>query len=188
MGLSFTIAAGPRQRNHCQVRVPRAPHFTFSNSRFPPTWRTRSPYLYPPGTGWFSYNPRHWVPFSSPPTTRRATVEVLDPASTTQSQNQSQSYFTTSGLPAISSSWRQAPWKPRREIFLFSWTLCGNSPYVTSSLMRRWVCLLWIGFAFVKCTYRTYSMLLKILPSALCRSPLLVQTLQSRSCLSYVLD
>jgi hypothetical protein len=26
-------------------------------------------------------SPRHWVPFSSPPTTRRATVEVLDPVS-----------------------------------------------------------------------------------------------------------
>jgi hypothetical protein len=41
-----------------------------------PTWRARSPYLYPPGTGWPNYTPRHWVPFSSPPTTRRATVEV----------------------------------------------------------------------------------------------------------------
>jgi hypothetical protein len=47
-----------------------------------PTWRTRSPYLYPPGTGWPGYTPRHWVPFSSPPITRRATVEVCDPAST----------------------------------------------------------------------------------------------------------
>jgi hypothetical protein len=28
-----------------------------------PTWRARSPYLYPPGTGWPSYTPRHWVPF-----------------------------------------------------------------------------------------------------------------------------
>jgi hypothetical protein len=27
----------------------------------PPTWRTRSLYLYPPGTGWPSYTPRHWV-------------------------------------------------------------------------------------------------------------------------------
>jgi hypothetical protein len=27
-------------------------------------------------------SPRQWVPFSSPPTTRRATVEVLDPVST----------------------------------------------------------------------------------------------------------
>jgi hypothetical protein len=47
-----------------------------------PTWRARSPYLYPPRTGWPCYTPRHWVPFSSPPTTCRATVEVLDPAST----------------------------------------------------------------------------------------------------------
>jgi hypothetical protein len=46
-----------------------------------PTWRTRSPYLCPPVTGWSSYTPRHWVPFSSSPTTRRARVEVLDPAS-----------------------------------------------------------------------------------------------------------
>jgi hypothetical protein len=48
----------------------------------PSTWRARSPYLYPPGTGWPDYTPRHWVPFSSPPTTRSATVEVFDPAST----------------------------------------------------------------------------------------------------------
>jgi hypothetical protein len=30
----------------------------------PPTWRTRSLYLYTPGKGWPSYTPRHWVPFS----------------------------------------------------------------------------------------------------------------------------
>jgi hypothetical protein len=29
---------------------------------------------------------------------------------------------------------------------------------VTSSLTIRLVCLLWIGFTFVKCTYRTHSM------------------------------
>jgi hypothetical protein len=75
MGLSFKIAAGPRQRSHSRVRVPRD---SWPHSR-PPNWRARSPYLYPRGTGWPSYTPRHWVPFSSPPTTRRATVEVLDP-------------------------------------------------------------------------------------------------------------
>jgi hypothetical protein len=48
----------------------------------PPTWRARPSYLYPSGTGWPSYVPRHWVPFSSPPTNRRATVEVFKPAST----------------------------------------------------------------------------------------------------------
>jgi hypothetical protein len=56
-GLSFTIAAGPRQRSHSQVRVPwySRPYFAGSDSR---------------------------LPFSSPPTTRKTTVEVFDPAST----------------------------------------------------------------------------------------------------------
>jgi hypothetical protein len=52
--------------------------------RFDIRWtrKARSPYLYPPVTGWPGYTPRHWVPISSPPTTRRATVEVFKPAST----------------------------------------------------------------------------------------------------------
>jgi hypothetical protein len=56
-GLSFTIAAGPSQRSHSRVRVPwdSRPYFTVSDSR---------------------------LSFSSPPTTRSATVEVFDPAST----------------------------------------------------------------------------------------------------------
>jgi hypothetical protein len=56
-GLSFTVAAGPRQRSQSRVWVPwdSRPYFTVSNSR---------------------------LPFSSPPTTHRATVEVFDPAST----------------------------------------------------------------------------------------------------------
>jgi hypothetical protein len=45
-----------------------------------PTWRAMSPYLYPPETGWPGYTPRHWVRFSSPLTTRRATVEIFDSA------------------------------------------------------------------------------------------------------------
>jgi hypothetical protein len=84
MGLSFTIATGPRQRRHSRVRDPRDswPYFTVSDSRPSPTWRAKSPYLYPPGTRRPSYTPRHWVPFSSPSTTRRATVEEFEPAFT----------------------------------------------------------------------------------------------------------
>jgi hypothetical protein len=48
----------------------------------PPTWRTRFPYLYSPGTRWPSYTPRPWVPSSSPPTTHRAMMEAFDSAST----------------------------------------------------------------------------------------------------------
>jgi hypothetical protein len=56
-GLSFVCAAGPCQRNLSRVRVPwdLRPYFTVSDLR---------------------------LPFSSPPTTRRVTVEVFDPAST----------------------------------------------------------------------------------------------------------
>jgi hypothetical protein len=53
-----------------------------------PTLRARSPYLHPPGTGWPGYTPRHCVPFSSPRTTRRATVDVFERASTRDSPTQ----------------------------------------------------------------------------------------------------
>jgi hypothetical protein len=69
-------------------------------------------------------------------------------------QSQSQSYFTTGGLPPISSSRRQAPSGYDHRFFL-QLNPCGHRPYVTYSLTRGWVCLLWICFAFVKCTYRT---------------------------------
>jgi hypothetical protein len=56
-GLSFTIAPGPCQCSPFRVRLPwySWPYFTVSDSR---------------------------LPFSSPPTARRVTVEVFDPAST----------------------------------------------------------------------------------------------------------
>jgi hypothetical protein len=59
-------------------------HILLSHIRDPPNLETRSSYLNPPGTGWPSYTLRHWVPFSSPPTTRRATVQVFDPHCDTQ--------------------------------------------------------------------------------------------------------
>jgi hypothetical protein len=64
MGLSFTIAAGPRHRSHSQVRVPLLMAIFYS-LRFetPTSWRARSPYLYLLGTGWPSYTPRHWFIF-----------------------------------------------------------------------------------------------------------------------------
>jgi hypothetical protein len=44
---------------------------TFYYLRFEtlPTWRARSSYIYPPGTGWPIYTPGHRVPVSSPPKT-----------------------------------------------------------------------------------------------------------------------
>jgi hypothetical protein len=95
-------------------------------------WRARSSYLYPQGTLW----PKHWVPFSSPPTTRRVTVEVLEPLV----QSQSQSYVTTDSQSA-SLSWNKAS----------IWGLIPDHYYCQTvsgcwcgalSLKRGWVCLL----------------------------------------------
>jgi hypothetical protein len=49
IGLSFAIAAGPRQRSHSQVRAPRDswPHFTVSDSILPETGRP-GPRIYIP--------------------------------------------------------------------------------------------------------------------------------------------
>jgi hypothetical protein len=55
--------------------------FLLSQIRDLPTRRARSLYFYLPGTGWPGYTPSYWVPFSSPPTARRATVDLFDPAS-----------------------------------------------------------------------------------------------------------
>jgi hypothetical protein len=90
-------------------------------------------------------------PRSQPPASRSWTPAVLwlthcSPTnsthcisqSQTQSQSQSQSFFMTGVLPLISSSWRQAPWGSRSEIFL-RLNPQGHSPYVTSYLTRGWV-------------------------------------------------
>jgi hypothetical protein len=55
--------------------------------------------------------------------------------------SQSQGYFTTGGLPPISSSWRQDPRYSRTAIFS-QLNTCGYSPYVTSSLTRGLICRL----------------------------------------------
>jgi hypothetical protein len=103
-GLSFTIAAGSSQRSHSRVRAPwdSRPYFTLSNLR---------------------------LLISSPPTTRRVTVEVLDPASTRvdfpvwrrgriHSESESESYVTTDGQSAI-LSWYKSPIRGLRPDFYF---------------------------------------------------------------------
>jgi hypothetical protein len=57
-------------------------HILLSQIRDSPNLEGQVPEFVSPGTGWPGYTPRHWVPFSSPPTTRKAAVEVFEPAST----------------------------------------------------------------------------------------------------------
>jgi hypothetical protein len=105
--------------------------------RDPPTWRVSSSYLYPPGTRWPSYNPKHWVwvLFSSPPTTHRVTVAVFEPVSTREADCiRVESYVTTDGQ-STSLSWNKA----YDQIFITVWQLRG-SWYGALSLTRGRVC------------------------------------------------
>jgi hypothetical protein len=63
-------------------------------------------------------------------------------------RSQSQSHFTTGGLPPISSSWRQASWDSRHSNFIFQLKTCDYSPYVVTSLTRGWVCPLQLLLVF----------------------------------------
>jgi hypothetical protein len=78
----------------------------------PSTWKARLPYLYPPGSGWPGYTPNALVSFFVAPTTRRAMLEIFDPAST-----KVKSYITTDGQSA-SLSWNKAPiWGLRPDLY-----------------------------------------------------------------------
>jgi hypothetical protein len=86
VGLSFTIAAGPRQRRHSRVRVPwdSRPYFTLSDSIFL---------------------------FSSPRTSHRAEVEIFEPASTRECPF---FFFFFSSVPEVGSGrtvCRSPPWR-----------------------------------------------------------------------------
>jgi hypothetical protein len=70
--------------------------------------------------------------------------------------------FSNYGLPPICSFWSTALWYSREEAF-FQLIFCGNSPYITFSLTKRWAYSYEYACRFVKCTFRTYSMLSKIL-------------------------
>jgi hypothetical protein len=88
-GLSFVYTAGPCQRSISRVRVPwdLRPYFTVSHLR---------------------------LPFSSPPMTRRVTVEAFDPASTLTATQLFRRYIT---------SGRTQQKTPRSTILLLSWRL-----------------------------------------------------------------
>jgi hypothetical protein len=57
-------------------------HILLFQIRDSPNLEGQVPVFTSSARGWPSYTPRHWIPFSQLPTTRRALVELFDPAST----------------------------------------------------------------------------------------------------------
>jgi hypothetical protein len=136
-GLSFTIAAGTSQRSHSlRATLDSRPYFTLSDLR---------------------------LPISSPPTTRRVTVEVFDPASTwVMNWTESESYVTTDGQSA-SLSWYKTPIWAYDQIFI----AVRNTEYVgqlrswfrgAPSLTRGRVCLLYVPLAHANEWTRFYNL------------------------------
>jgi hypothetical protein len=85
--------------------------------------------------------PRHWVPFSSPSTTLRATVEVFDPDSTRDSLSGGNSNSKSKLLYDWRFSANQFILESSHNTYFFELNSCGNSPYVTIFSDGRWVCL-----------------------------------------------
>jgi hypothetical protein len=93
---------------------------TFYSLRFEttPTWRARSTYLYPTGTGLPGYNPRHWGPFPLPPMTSRVWCwySNLHPHGINWTRR-IKSHVTTDGQ-SVSVSWNKAHiWSLRPDIY-----------------------------------------------------------------------
>jgi hypothetical protein len=109
-GLSFAIAAGEGQRSHSRVRVPwdSRPYFTLSDLR---------------------------LPFSSPPTTRSATVEAFHSASTRDPWQNSKL------VPLITPRHRPHR-KQRSSLLLFS--LCRGNMFIYEVVPQQrlpYICL-----------------------------------------------
>jgi hypothetical protein len=130
-GLSFTFAAGPSQRSHSRVRAPwdSRPYFTLSNLR---------------------------LPISSPPTTRRVTVEVFNPASTQVTELlvkvAVKVTFRLKVSQSVSKSWYRAPSGAHDQIFISVWQL-RSSFRGAPSLTRGRVCLLCLPLAFASAVF-----------------------------------
>jgi hypothetical protein len=117
---SFVYAAGPRQRSLYRVRVIIFYCLRFETPLFVASYDSQGH-----GGG----------------------IRVRLQTAVPRLKSRSQSQFTTGGLPPISLSWCQAPWDPRPEFSSHQLNPYDTNPYVTSSLNRRWVCLLWISLA-----------------------------------------
>jgi hypothetical protein len=128
----LTIAAGPRQRSHSWVWVPRYswPYFTISDLRLTQPGGPGPPFyipqeqggpVIPPGTR-FPFCCLLWlagIQWRYQTRFHAGTPHLLK----SQSQSQSQSYFMTGGLSPVSSSWWQSLWGSWPAFFFNNWTL-----------------------------------------------------------------
>jgi hypothetical protein len=124
MGLSFTIAAGPRQRSHFQVRVPQDswPHFTVSDSRLPQPGEPCLRIYILQGQGGPVITPGTGFPFRRLLRLARATEKAKLLYNWRFTANQFV-LATSTLIPMIRN--------------IFQLNRCGNSPYVSNILSNE---------------------------------------------------
>jgi hypothetical protein len=131
-GLSFAIATGPRQRSHSRVRVPcdSRPYFTVSDSR---------------------------LPFSLPPTTRGATVEVFDPTSTRAGP-----YLSVTSLVNSLSAYRQERTASNSSLSWKRHICCAVNVSVDTRCLWNQPTI-WFQYSEVGCCVNSYTLPRKLL-------------------------
>jgi hypothetical protein len=127
-------------------------HILLSQIRDFPNLEAQVSILYSPRTRLPSYITRHWVPFSSHPTTNRAIVAVFKPAPHWGKGGPESEFLYDCRFPANQFVLAPSHLRPTTRLFFLQLNPWGRSPYVTFPLTTEWVCLLRIGFTPVKCT------------------------------------
>jgi hypothetical protein len=122
MGLSFTTCCWSSQAQSLLSQI-----------RDPPNLEGQVPVFISPRNRVTQLYPRHWVPFPSPPTTRRATLEVSEPASTRKKPP-----FFRSSLPFTHAPPSLPSLALFSHLFYFSALPPFRSPY-SSSGTAHWV-------------------------------------------------
>jgi hypothetical protein len=135
-GLSFTVVAGPCQRCHTRIRVPRDPwpYFTVSDSRFP----------HPGGASHCICIPLEQGGPVIPPGTGLLFVVSNDFKGYKPKSELLYDWRFTANQFVLGPS----PLRLTNRVF-FHLNPYSHTPYVTSSLMRRWVCLIWTCLVFL---------------------------------------
>jgi hypothetical protein len=142
MDLPFTIAAGPRQRILRYEYYGTHDHILLSLIRNSPNLGGQVPLFIFPRNRVIQLYPSHWVPFSSLPTARRATMDVFDTASTLTGLSKLKSKLLYDlRFTANQFVFAPSPLRPAIRDF-FQLNACCSSPCLISSLARKWICLL----------------------------------------------
>jgi hypothetical protein len=131
-----------------------------SQIRDSPNLEGQIPVFISPGTGWPSYTTRHWVTFSSPPTTLRATEEVLEPASTRGSVGWVNCYWPSPAvIPGFSLlEIHDQDFYSVLDMYVFRNGACSSTKEGSVFLCRRYICCTVVQHEYIRTVMASRSL------------------------------